>query len=139
LTNAPAERAPTPNGRNTDAKPSPLLHPRWVASHVNPDEEPDMADEAEESVHTVTLRFAGPLGEQMADHFFSTWVDRELSQTFAEALDEADIAESIEYDGDADTRTLTINVSEADDEDGEDEQEDEDTAARKSDDDVEAA
>jgi len=98
-----------------------------------------MSDAAEQTVHTVTLRFTGPLGEAMADHFFSTWVDGELSQTFAEALDDADIAESIEYDSDAEIRTLTIAVSKADDEDGDEEegQEGDETTAR--DDEAEAA
>ncbi len=100
-----------------------------------------MSEQAEESVHTVTLRFTGPLGEQMADHFFSNWVDGEMSQHFAEALDEADIAESIEYDSEAETRTLTISVAEADeeDDDAEDEQEDEVIASQADGDEAEAA
>ncbi len=99
-----------------------------------------MSDEAEETVHTVTLRFTGTLGEAMANHFFSSWVDGDMSQTFAEALDDADIAESIQYDSDADTRTLTIAVSEADDEEQEDEeQEDEVIASRGDGDEAEAA
>lgn len=76
-----------------------------------------MSEQATESTHTVTLRFTGPESEKMADHFFASWVDGDISQIWAEALDDADIAEAIAYDGDAETRTLTIEVSEADDDD----------------------
>lgn len=83
------------------------------------------------SEQAVTLRFTGPSGEAMANHFFSSWVDGELSQVFAEALDDAEIAASIEYDGDSETRTLTVGATAADDEedaiDDEEEADEDDT------------
>lgn len=82
-----------------------------------------MSEVADQNVHTVTLRFTGPMAEEMANHFFSSWVDGGISQVWAEALDEADIAEAIEYEADEETRVLSIVMTEADDEheDAEDE------------------
>lgn len=74
----------------------------------------------EAPVHSVTLRFAGPLAEKMADHFFTNWLDGGLDQIWEESLDDADIAEGIKYDWDPATRTFLIEaIEEDDDEDDE--------------------
>lgn len=87
-----------------------------------------MAEKRTETpIHSVTLQFAGPLAEQMANHFFTDWLDGGLDQIWEERLDDADIAESISYDWDMATRTLVITaVAEDDDEDEEGEKEDKD-------------
>ena len=79
----------------------------------------------ETQIHTVTLQFAGPLAEQMANHFFTDWLDGGLDQIWEERLDDADVAVSIEYETDAETRTFVI-TGVADDEDESDDQESDD-------------
>ncbi len=80
-----------------------------------------MAEKRTETpIHSVTLQFAGPLAEQMANHFFTDWLDGGLDQIWEERLDDADVAESISYDWDMATRTLVITaVAEDGDEDEE--------------------
>lgn len=102
----------------------------------------------ETQIHTVTLQFAGPLAEQMANHFFTDWLDGGLDQIWEERLDDADVAESIAYEADPETRTFVItgvaddedesDDEEADDESGEDE-EDAADASDEGDEDGEAA
>lgn len=74
-----------------------------------------MSEQAEPTVHTVTLRFPGPLGKDLADHFFNSWLEGEISQVWAESVDDADIAEAIEYDGEAETRTITVEAAKDED------------------------
>lgn len=86
-----------------------------------------MAEKRTETpIHSVTLQFAGPLAEQMANHFFADWLDGGLDQIWEERLDDADVAESISYDWDMATRTLVITaVAEDGDEDEEEDKEEE--------------
>ncbi|MFH1796760.1 MAG: hypothetical protein ABIK36_19575 [Pseudomonadota bacterium] len=101
-----------------------------------------MAEKRTETpIHSVTLQFAGPLAEQMANHFFTDWLDGGLDQIWEERLDDADVAESISYDWDMATRTLVITaVAEDGDEDEEEAGKDADVEADEDDDkDSEAA
>lgn len=98
-----------------------------------------MSEQATEPTHTVTLTFTGPQSEKMADHFFASWIDGEISQVWAEALDDADIAEAIAYDGDPETRTLTIEVTEEDDEEEGEEEAKDDEVSETEESDAEAA
>jgi hypothetical protein len=101
-----------------------------------------MAEKRTETpIHSVTLQFAGPLAEQMANHFFTDWLDGGLDQIWEERLDDADVAESISYDWDMATRTLVITaVAEDGDEDEEEAGNDADVEADEDDDkDSEAA
>lgn len=82
--------------------------------------------QAEAPVHSVTLQFSGPLGQKMADHFFSNWQDGGLDEIWQEALSESGIAESIAYDWNAETRTFLIEAVDDDEEDEDDEKSDDD-------------
>jgi len=83
----------------------------------------------ETQIHTVTLQFAGPLAEQMANHFFTDWLDGGLDQIWEERLDDADVAESIVYEADAETRTFVITgVADDEDEDDSDDEDSDDTS-----------
>lgn len=87
-----------------------------------------MAEKRTETpIHSVTLQFAGPLAEQMANHFFTDWLDGGLDQIWEERLDDADIAESISYDWDMATRTLVITAVAEDDDEDEDAEKDEES------------
>lgn len=88
--------------------------------------------EIEAPVHSVTLQFSGPLGQKMADHFFSNWQDGGLDEIWQEALSESGIAESIAYDWDPETRTFVIEAVE-EDEDEDDDDDDDDSDADDSD------
>jgi hypothetical protein len=92
----------------------------------------------ETQIHTVTLQFAGPLAEQMANHFFTDWLDGGLDQIWEERLDDADVAESIEYEADAETRTFAITGI-AQDNDEDEESEGDEPAEDDNDEDSEAA
>ena len=80
--------------------------------------------QTEAPVHSVTLQFSGPLGQKMADHFFSNWQDGGLDEIWQEALSDSGIADSIAYDWDADTRTFIIEAVDEDEEDGEESDDD---------------
>ena len=100
-----------------------------------------MAEKRTETpIHSVTLQFTGPIAEQMANHFFTDWLDGGLDQIWEERLDDADIAESISYDWDVATRTLVISgvaddEDDQEDEDPEDEESGEDESAEEETDD----
>nr|WP_295462816.1 hypothetical protein [Mesorhizobium sp.] len=92
-----------------------------------------MAEKRTETpIHSVTLQFAGPLAEQMANHFFTDWLDGGLDQIWEERLDDADVAESISYDWDMATRTLVITAVAEDDDEDEDAEKDEESGEEDS-------